>query len=228
MNGGPAKLRPLAEYRLLIFDCDGVVLDSNAVKTEAFRTVAAPFGTDIAARFVHFHQQNGGLSRYVKLRQLLREAGIDDDARLPALLDAFAAEVRDGLRQCPVTPRLDALRRATRGARWAIASGADQTELREVLGARGLDDLFDAGIHGSPTPKTTLVQQLVADHGGAPPAALMLGDSRLDHEAATASGIDFVFVSAWTEYDEWAQYVARHALPTIVRADALLPTVDRP
>ncbi len=228
MTAALARLRPLAEYRLLIFDCDGVVLDSNAVKTEAFRAVAAPFGPDIAARFVHFHQQNGGLSRYVKLRQLLRDAGVEDDARLPGLLDAFATEVRDGLRQCQITPQLDALRHASRGARWAIASGADQTELREVLKVRGLDALFDAGIHGSPTPKTTLVKQLVADHGGTPPAALMLGDSRLDHEAAAAAGIDFVFVSAWTEYDDWAQYVARHALPAIARADALLPSGNRP
>lgn len=34
----------MQKYETLVFDCDGVLLDSNRVKTEAFWTVASQFG----------------------------------------------------------------------------------------------------------------------------------------------------------------------------------------
>jgi hypothetical protein len=39
----------------LVFDCDGVVLNSNRIKTEAFRLVAAPYGEAAAEALVQYH-----------------------------------------------------------------------------------------------------------------------------------------------------------------------------
>ena len=39
-----------ADYDTLVFDCDGVILDSNRIKSAAFRTVTAPFGAEASAR----------------------------------------------------------------------------------------------------------------------------------------------------------------------------------
>ena len=222
-NDSIGSLQPLANYKLLIFDCDGVILDSNAVKTEAFRKLAEPFGSAVTERFIKYHRDNGGISRYVKLRQLLDLGGVaQQDRRLAALLDAFAAAVRQGLMHCPVAADLERLRTVTADARWAIASGGDQEELRDVLSARGLSVLFDAGIHGSPTAKVEHVRRLVAEHAGTPSTALMLGDSRLDHEAAAACGTDFLFLSDWTDYDDWQAYVGRHGLPAYPKVSTLL------
>ena len=37
-------LNSISDYKALVFDCDGVVLDSNRIKTEAFRIAALPWG----------------------------------------------------------------------------------------------------------------------------------------------------------------------------------------
>jgi phosphoglycolate phosphatase-like HAD superfamily hydrolase len=52
--------------------------------------------------------------------------------------------------------------------------------------------------------------------------ALYLGDSRYDHEAAVAAGLDFVFVSSMTEFDGWQEYCAAHDIPVIDQLSALL------
>jgi beta-phosphoglucomutase-like phosphatase (HAD superfamily) len=45
-------------YKTLVFDCDGVILNSNRIKTEAFGQVAMQFGADAAKELVRFHVQH--------------------------------------------------------------------------------------------------------------------------------------------------------------------------
>lgn len=216
-------MRSLDAYTTLVFDCDGVVLDSNRVKTEAFRTAALPWGTAAAEALVAHHVAHGGVSRYAKFAHFLdiilpdhapgRIPGRDGPG-LEALLTAYAQAVRAGLMACRVAPGLDALRAATPQARWLIVSGGDQAELREIFVARGLAAHFDGGIFGSPDTKDTiLTREIAAGTIGLP--ALFLGDSRLDHEAATRAGLDFIFVSGWSEMPGWREHVRRHDLAVV-------------
>lgn len=40
--------------------------------------------------------------------------------------------------------------------------------------------------------------------------ALFIGDSKYDHEAAIRAGLDFVFLSDWTEVGDWQYYCANN------------------
>ena len=63
----------LKKYKSIVFDCDGVVLDSNVVKTEAyFRTAKNLGATDAQAQaLVEYHVKLGGISRYHKFEWYL-------------------------------------------------------------------------------------------------------------------------------------------------------------
>ncbi|MBD9501519.1 HAD family hydrolase [Pseudomonas sp. BGr12] len=202
-------LRPLADYRCLAFDCDGVVLDSNAVKTQAFHQVALPFGAAAAQAFVDYHQANGGISRYRKFEYLLQQIVRVDDVQehLPVLLEQYAGAVRKGLLACAVAPGLLRLRKLLPQSRWMIVSGGDEAELREVFAMRGLDVLFDGGIFGSPTPKDIILAREQAS-GNLLGPALFLGDSRFDHQCAQGAGLDFVFLQRWSEFHGAPGYFA--------------------
>lgn len=202
-------LHRLADYRCLAFDCDGVVLDSNAVKTDAFHQVALPFGEAAAQAFVDYHQANGGISRYRKFEYFLQQIVKVDDAQehLPILLDQYASAVRQGLLECAVAPGLQELREYLPQSRWMIVSGGDEAELRDVFAARGLDVLFDGGIFGSPTAKDSILAREQACGNLAGPA-LFLGDSRFDHQCAAAAGLDFVFLQGWSEFHDAPSYFA--------------------
>ena len=188
----------------MVFDCDGVVLDSNRIKTEAFRTAALPFGPESADRLRAYHLENGGVSRYLKFRHFLENIveGEAPAGSYERLLDRYAAAVGRGLSTASVAPGLQRIRDETRSATWILASGGDQTELRGVFEERGLSRFFDGGIYGSPTPKDEILASC-RDRGLLDRPALFLGDSRYDFEVASDFGLDFLFVEAWSEFQEW-------------------------
>lgn len=221
----------MSHLRTLVFDCDGVILDSNRVKTEAFRSAALPYGAAAAQALVDYHTARGGISRYEKFRHFLNEivpemasdiAGPD----LGALLSSYAAAVREGLMRCAVTPGLAELRAATPGIRWLIVSGGDQAELREIFAERGLDGLFDGGVFGSPDTKDTILAREIAV-GNIVVPALFLGDSRYDHVAAKAAGLDFLFVSSWSEMPEWQSYLRQESLDSVELVQDVLTRLAR-
>lgn len=198
----------LSRYKTLVFDCDGVVLNSNKVKTEAFYKAALPYGDEAAQQLVAYHVARGGISRYKKFAWFIEqvvagEAGPD----LDELLARYAQEVHAGLLNCEIALGLAALREQTRHANWLIASGGDEQELREVFAARGLAELFDGGIFGSPDTKEHILARELG-LGNIQQPALMLGDSQYDYTAANAVGLDFLFISGWSELqnaDTWCQ-----------------------
>jgi phosphoglycolate phosphatase-like HAD superfamily hydrolase len=203
---------PITDYITLVFDCDGVVLNSNQVKTDAFYQTSLLYGKQAAQAMVDYHVANGGVSRYEKFAHFLenivpRQEGPD----LDSLLASYASYVKDGLLSCEVAPGLQALRESTPEARWLIVSGGDQAELRDVFAHRGLTQLFDGGIFGSPDTKDEILQREFASSNVQHPA-LFLGDSKYDYQAATLVNIDFLFVSGWSEVDDWENWISRESI----------------
>ncbi len=205
-----------------------MLLDSNRIKTDAFRVVALEAGETAAEALVEHHRSHGGVSRNEKLRHFVEQIlGLPPNpVMVDRLVVRYADEVRHRLLHCAEAAGLQELREATPGVRWAVVSGGAQTELREVFTHRGLAPLFDAGIHGSPDDKHTLLARL-RKTGVLEGPAVYLGDSRYDHEAATRAGLDFVFISGWTEFDSWPEYCATHAVPAVRDLSAFLNTACR-
>lgn len=202
--------RNITEYKTLVFDCDGVVLDSNKLKTDAFYEAALPYGEAAAQALVDYHLINGGISRYKKFALFLGEivpahATGTDRPDLDALLDRYAKQVQEGLLACNVAAGLKALREKTAHARWLIVSGGDQAELRVVFSQRGLADFFDGGIFGSPNTKEEILAREVASNNIQQPA-ILIGDSRYDYKAAESSGLEFIFLTQWTDFFDWPSY----------------------
>jgi len=199
----------IKKYKTIVFDCDGVVLDSNVVKTEAyFRTAKNLGATDAQAQMlVDYHVKLGGISRYHKFDWYLREVMQKPvtDAAIQVLLDEFARELEVGLMECPIAEGLQALREATLNANWMILSGGDQQEIRTLFAKRKLSHLFDGGLFGSPDNKDTVLAR-EKSNGNLQLPALFIGDSKYDFEAATRAGLDFVFLSDWTEVADWKDY----------------------
>lgn len=218
-------MRPLAEYKTLVFDCDGVVLNSNQLKIQAYHDVAIKFGANEqqAQALVAHHVKLGGISRYPKFEYFLREImqqGVTEQA-IHQLLSMFTAEVKRLLVDCEIAPALASLRQATASAKWMIISGGDQAELREIFNQRDLTDLFDAGIFGSPDNKEQILARELAQ-GSITKPALFIGDSRYDYQASTNAGLDFVFLSDWTDLEDWRGFCNAHQIRMLPNLGALI------
>ena len=177
----------------LVFDCDGVILDSVPVKTRAFARLAEPFGPEARDRFVMYHTVHGGVSRYRKFAWFFREVlGRDiTPEESEEWGRRFADYALDAVRRCALSPgAAEVLEKWHGRLPLYVCSGAPEEEVRAVLAERGLADLF-TGIHGSPPAKAELLARIVNDAGVAPEAALMVGDAVTDRDAAEQVGTRF-------------------------------------
>lgn len=221
----PRRFVDLKRYKTMVFDCDGVILDSNELKTQAYYDTAISFGADEqqAQALVDYHVRLGGISRFIKFEHFLREilGRPVTDGDMQILLDRFASEIHRGLLSCEMAEGLQELRNATPDARWMVISGGDQAEVRTLLAERNIGELFDAGIYGSPDNKDMILARESATDNVVFPA-IFFGDSRYDHEASSRAGLDFVFVSHWTELADWQEYCSSRDIPVIARLENLL------
>ena len=212
----------LTHYKTLVFDCDGVVLNSNKIKTQAFFDVASIYGHEVAKELKDYHLKNGGISRYAKFEYLISDIlNVKSEPQvLQSLLDDFAFKVKQALMTCEVAKGLDELRQTTKQANWLIVSGGDQSELREVFTERRLDKYFDGGIFGSPDTKNLILERELNNTNITKPA-LFIGDSKYDYEAAQLAGLDFIFLTDWTDLVDFSSWCDERCIPTNLNIESL-------
>ncbi|MQX54354.1 HAD family hydrolase [Alcanivorax sediminis] len=196
----------------IVFDCDGVVLDSNKVKTQAFYNAAIPYGEEAAYALVDYHVKHGGVSRYQKFQYFIDEIVGEKLAGFgfEVLLDRYAEFVMQGLHECKMADSLVDLRAATPNQSWVLVSGGDQRELRSVFKARGIEHLFDGGIFGSPDNKIDIFTREIGGNIKLP--AVYIGDSKYDYYSSAALGLDFIFLAGWSEVYNWEAWVEAESL----------------
>lgn len=213
----------VGQYKTLVFDCDGVVLNSNKIKTQAFYDVAKTYGHEPAQALLDYHVQNGGISRYAKFEYFFTEilGKHLDQEEFKLLLENFAHEVKKALLICEVAEGMDKLKAKTKYANWLIVSGGDQVELRQVFAKRRLDKYFDAGIFGSPDTKDTILAREI-EKGNITMPALFIGDSKYDYQASQNAGLDFIFLSNWTEIKCWVNFCKKYSLTSFNSLDDIL------
>lgn len=184
--------------KVIVFDCDGVLLDSNELKTECFALALREAGCAEAdiARFRDFQRANFGTSRQRLFEAFLaweleRRPPFDRDG----LVALYARQLRGRYVTTPATPDMREVVSALRQPH--IVSGSEQAELREVLAERGDAPLFGR-ILGSPTGKAEHLATLLAEMGAAPAAMLFVGDAEADFRAAATTGCHFVYMDRFS------------------------------
>lgn len=219
----------LKRCQTVIFDCDGVVLNSNNIKSEAFFYAARSWGVEPAHSLVEYHQRNGGVSRYAKFRYFLDEIikrelekkSESEKSRIfNSLLKAYGKRVEQGLLSCEISSGLQKLRLELPSTRFLIVSGGDEVELRKLFGQRGLTEIFDGGVFGSPCGKEEIVSRELR-RGNVRGEVALIGDSKLDMEVALKFKFFPVFLSLWSEFSDWKRYCSEKEIEVFRDLDEL-------
>lgn len=177
--------------KCLVFDCDGVLLDSVPVKTRAFARLAEPYGPEAQDRFVMYHTVHGGVSRYRKFAWFFQEVlgrEITPEESV-AWGIKFAEYAFDEVRKCALIPgALETLTAWHSKLPMYVCSGAPKEELEIILSERKLADFF-AGIYGSPPAKGELLKMIIRSQPKLmAEETLMVGDAITDQDAAAQAG----------------------------------------
>ena len=200
-------------YKTVVFDFDGVILNSNSLKTDAYKYAVQHYGADHIKNFICFHKRNGGMSRYEKFKYFLLEMAPENIPNLTIenLLSRFSSFIEKKIDSCELVDGLDAMRFHYQSAKWLIISGSDQAELRAYAKRRKIERFFDAGIYGSPCDKRNNIIKAL-NSGIIEFPAVLIGDSKLDHQVAKEFNLDFIFVSKWTDMSDWKDYSIKNNL----------------
>jgi len=213
----------LSKYKTIIFDCDGVVLNSNEIKTNAFYDSTIDWGIEYAEKLVHYHVSNGGVSRYMKFNYFLDHIinHLDNKPTLEFLLESYAEIVYKKLLICEITSKLKSVRAVANNSKWMIISGGKEEELRLLFNERNIGHYFNGGIFGSPTDKLSIFQREIKTKNIEFPA-LFLGDSEYDFVVSKEIGVDFIFVSDWSEFKDIKSYSSKHKIKSIGKVSDIL------
>jgi HAD superfamily hydrolase (TIGR01549 family) len=177
-----------APQRAMIFDVDGTLVDSNGAHAAAWAEALRDFGIERDVDVVRPLIGMGGD------KLLPRLAGVSDDSELGRRIVARRAQrfrdtYLDHLSPFPCVRELFERLRED-GVRLAIASSAQQDELEALLEVANVRDLVDrrtatsAGDVEASKPDPDVVRAALARLGVAPTAALVVGDTPYDVEAA--------------------------------------------
>lgn len=186
----------IREINLVVFDCDGVLLDTMPAKIEAFRSWVPPIYASHEAAFMKRVMHGFGTSRRHHIESFYREiVGIQpgqeflnaEVARFTDLCEPLCAEAgwRTGSREF-------VLRCIEEGALRYVLSGTPQEPLEEMLHANSGGELFD-NIIGSPPAKPESMEHILVGTGVHPDKAVFIGDADADRLAAEHVGAHFVY-----------------------------------
>ena len=125
------------------------------------------------------------------------------------------------LGKCEVSKGIFELRKKTNYSNWMVVSGGNQEELKDLFENKNLKELFDLGIYGSPDSKETILKREIKYNNIKFPA-LYLGDSKYDYKCSIKNGIDFIFISKWTDFMQWKNYCNKNNINHIEKLSDLL------
>ena len=182
------------KYQYIIFDFDGVLVESNEIRFNGFRKLFGDYPKGQVEQLIDYSKANGGVSRYKKIEFFFNT--IRKEPISSKLVNHWANQfselvTKDILEARPVEGSLEFLEKYFNQFDFAIVSGSDQRELREVCKRRGIDSFFKI-ILGSPTEKQDNIAALLSDFKWARSKSVYIGDSNNDLEAAKTNDIDFI------------------------------------
>lgn len=183
----------MSPVRAVIFDFDGVVLESADIKTRAFARLFADHPEHVDA-IVELHLRLAGISRFEKFRLIYADIFEQplDDAEMARLGDEFSRIALEEVLTCPFVPGArELLERRYTDQLLFVASGTPHDELVGIVEARELERFF-AGAYGSPATKGEISRRILAEHELEPHEALFVGDATTDLDGAREAGVLFV------------------------------------
>ncbi|MCX4627073.1 MULTISPECIES: HAD-IA family hydrolase [unclassified Streptomyces] len=183
--------------RAVIFDLDGVIVDSFAVMEEAFAIAYKEVVGEGQAPFEEYRRHQGryfpDIMRIMGLPLEMEEPFVRESYRL-----AHQVPVFEGMAELLLTLR-------TRGYKLAVATGKSGPRARSLLEQLGLLPFFDHVIGSDevahPKPAPDIVVRALELLGLPAEEAIMIGDAPTDIASAHGAGVASA-AALWAEVDD--------------------------
>lgn len=209
--------------RLVIFDCDGVLVDSEIISNRVFSSMLNDLGLEVTLddMFAHFV----GLSMAQCLDRITAMmGGPPPEDFADRVQERIESALKDGVEPvCGIREVLDSLTLP-----YCVASSGSHRKIRLTLGTTGLIERFEGRIfsaedvrHSKPAPDLFL--HAAATLGHVPADCIVVEDTPTGVRAGVAAGMRVFGFSAHTPSERLigagahATFGAMHELPALIR-----------
>ena len=201
------KLNDFRNLDYHFFDCDGVILDSNKVKSDSFYLVAKEFADHKKANeLVEYHKLHGGISRIKKFQYFFSEMlGLDSfEGQFKRAMELYSQYSVEGLYKAKLTVGFEEfIQTLSKKSKKYVVTGGSETEVRQIFKDRKIDKYFEA-IYGNPRDKYTIIEDTGIQTNNS--NSIFYGDSRLDYEVSQNFSMNFLFLTQYTEFRDWKRF----------------------
>jgi HAD superfamily hydrolase (TIGR01549 family) len=188
------------KIRAIVLDFDGVIVESNQIKHEAFSELFSQF-PQYYDEIMAYHLQNNAVDRHEKFRyimeHIMHETYSSDRAHVWS--EQYSGMTRQKIIACPyVGGAEEFIRDLGRIIPLFLASATPLDELKLILDARGIMGSF-RGIYGAPMKKIKMFEEIAQNESITPEEIIFIGDSREDFISARDFGC--IFLGRISGYD---------------------------
>lgn len=188
----------------VIFDFDGVILDSVDIKGDAFFELFKIKGKKIQKISRDYHYKNLGISRNVKIDYILKKYLSDDINNKKTYLNNFESIVISNVKKCNYIYGIkNFLKKNYNNYNFFISSATPTLELLEIVKYKNISKYF-LEILGSPMSKVEHIKFIINKYKLKTNEVVFIGDTNNDYISALNSKINFIGVR--NKYEEFKNH----------------------
>ena len=179
--------------KVIALDFDGTLVESNQIKDRAFETIFSDW-PEHKETMIRWHLAHNSIDRVEKFRyfvvEILGMSGQND--LIGKLTTKFGELTKDAIIECPFVKGAEEFLEYIRN-RYIVylVSATPQTDLEQIVEARGLNDNFKK-VYGAPIKKTETLQNIMMTEKVTVNEIMYIGDSPEDQQCAKDLGIYFI------------------------------------
>lgn len=187
-----AKL--ISNAKIIFWDFDGVIKESVNIKTHAFMQLFEKYGEEVVKKVKNHHENNGGMSRFLKFPLYLKWSGIKSTNEVVQKLSKEFNEItmHNVINSNWVPGVEEYIRSNSNKQTFILVSATPQIELDYIVNNLNLKKCFDQ-IFGSPFLKSEVIKNVLNKYNINSNLTLMIGDALLDYESALVNKVPFLF-----------------------------------
>ena len=206
----------LSRYSSVVFDFDGVILDTLPLKASAFVSLFPDISPELSNKITTHHFLNGGISRFLKIPMYASWAGLStltkDD--ISKYSEQFSDYVLHFIKSAPPLPGIiEYIQLNSLSQKFFISSASSRSDLMVILSDIGILDSF-CSVYGSPSSKNETLESLITSHEISASNSCFIGDSVSDYEVSRSFNIDFfcIISESMFPYSSWSTFHPRQTV----------------